>query len=97
MQSLLARLNDIYILKSVRTCRQGSSATMRAEEEGSLYSGADRSQTAPGCCPLRRVPLALVFSSVLNLRVRLVRIAPFTVAVGRAVCLFMDFNAGSQS
>ena len=29
------------------------------------------------------------FSSVMNRRVRLVRLAPFTVAVGRAVCLFM--------
>ena len=46
---------------------------------------------APECCPLRTCPLALVLSSVTNLRARLVRLAPSTVAVGRVVCLFMDF------
>ena len=46
---------------------------------------------APGCCPLRTYPLALVLSSVMNICARLVRLAPSTVAVGRVVCLFMDF------
>ena len=42
--------------------------------------------SASVCCPLRRVPLALVLVPFLSSW-----FAPFTVAVCRMVCLFMDF------
>ena len=47
---------------------------------------------APGCCPLRTYPLALVLSSVMNIRARLVRLAPSTVAVGRVVFLCIGYK-----